>query len=224
MTYTLVCIMKSFVLSATPESGLIPPSPFQKLAPLTRQSFILFLMLISTHVLALPATAGTPLTSLTQAAAPSLSASPIPAPGTAVCDQNLGWVNPNDCNAAISMLPRDPPGQSVARNFYTKDSDISHTMPNQRLPLERTSGNSLSANPVNAYIPRSANIPLGGCTAQYILATDFTGIPSDVSSYIDLIFPARNVLQECVRGRGTGGVIVQIGAGTMFIVSACHNR
>ncbi|KAL2052671.1 hypothetical protein ABVK25_006911 [Lepraria finkii] len=145
----------------------------------------------------MPSSASSAAVALIRPAASSVIAFPNAPPQPAVCAQSLRQVNSDECNAAIAMLPRDPPGRPVARNFYTKVSDISRTTPNQLLPLEKTSGNIHSKLLANNNTHTDENP--GGCRAQMLLTTDFSSIPNDVSSYMNLIGPARMILRDCVR-------------------------
>ncbi len=71
----------------------------------------------------------------------SIESSSLSTPGgQPTCDSQMGVVNYDDCDAAIGLFPRDPRGQPVLRNFYTKPGDESSTMPNVLLPLEKTHG------------------------------------------------------------------------------------
>lgn len=93
-------------------------------------------------------------------------------------------------------------------------------MPNQLLPLEKTSGNIHSKLPANNNTHTDENP--GGCTAQMLLTTDFSSIPNDVSSYINLIGPARIILRDCVRTKAIGCVIVRNGVQSAVPSIAAH--
>ena len=67
---------------------------------------------------------------------------------TPVCDKTLGGLpvtrpNPSDCEAAIARISRDPRGQPVQRNFFIRESDRSLQIPNVRMPISKTVGESL---------------------------------------------------------------------------------
>ncbi len=61
-------------------------------------------------------------------------------PSPAACSDSMGLVTKSDCVEAINLLPRDPPMRPVLRNFYTAPSDVSTTLPNQKVPFEKTYG------------------------------------------------------------------------------------
>ena len=86
-------------------------------------------------VVALPSSAPTPGLSSVTPAASSLPAFPT-VRSTHLFVAQLGQPLRNDCDAASALLPHDPPGQPVLRNFYINASDMSDTRPNQLLPLE----------------------------------------------------------------------------------------
>ena len=116
---------------------------------------IIFRLALSIHILTLnyaiafPASTPTGSGSGNILTLPSnLTANPKP-PGTPQCDKDLGKVFYNDCNAAIALVPHDPIGLPVTRNFYTATKDVSHDMPNVRVPLYYTSGKSHSNAPIN---------------------------------------------------------------------------
>ena len=56
------------------------------------------------------------------------------------CDKTLGDLDYKDCEEAIKLLPHDPIGKPVLRNFYTNPPDVSATIANQQLPFEKTYG------------------------------------------------------------------------------------
>lgn len=63
-----------------------------------------------------------------------------------LCDDHLGGkqtLTPpiaRDCEAAIALIPRDPRGHPVDRNFYIAESDISDALPNVATPITKTVG------------------------------------------------------------------------------------
>lgn len=142
------------------------------------------------------------LTSIQQQQSSPLSSIPP------TCDNHMGVVTFDDCNAAIGMFPRDQLAQPILRNFYTDPADESSMMPNVLVPMEKTYGRYRIFNSIAVY---TANPGIGGCTAQVLLATNFNDVPHDQSSWIDLIGPMRNILRQCARGKGTGGVLVRNG-------------
>lgn len=170
-------------------------------------SGIFSLLLVVDHALALPATPPSLNLSSVQSS-PSFLSFPPTESQVAACDDHMGVVNYDDCDAAIALFPRDPRGRPVLRNFYTDPPDESSTMPNVRLPLEQTYGRY----PQSGWSLMLLTEYPGSCTAQVLLATNFNDVPHDQSSWNNLIGPLRIVLRQCARIKGTGGVIVRNGA------------
>ena len=56
------------------------------------------------------------------------------------CDDTLGKLDYEDCDEAIKLMPHDPIGKPVVRNFYVSTSDVSTSIPNQQLPFEQSYG------------------------------------------------------------------------------------
>ena len=163
---------------------------------------VLGLLLSIDVVFALPATIISLNISAVDAGSPTLSA-PL---HQASCDNHMGKVTYSDCDAAIALLPRDPRGQPVTRNFYAATADQSSIMPNVQLPVERTSGRHSQKN-----VAISLTRCQGGCTVQLLLAANFNDVPHDQSTWIELIGPLRDILRQCARMKGTGGVLVRQG-------------
>lgn len=60
-------------------------------------------------------------------------------PSNAQWGTTLGHPSYDDCDYILSSLyPKDPRTKPVMRNFYSAPSDVSHTMPNFRLPYEES--------------------------------------------------------------------------------------
>ena len=61
---------------------------------------------------------------------------------------------------------------------------------------------------------------IGTCTAQVLLATNFNDVPTDQTSWINLIGPARIAMRACARDKETGGVVVRNGRPDIVLI---HN-
>ena len=98
------------------------------------------------RVLALPAVPLPSNPSLVQVNTSSLLAPPYPRPPQdPVCPSTVQWgitlgrPSYSDCDYVLSNLyPKDPLARPVLRNFYTAPADVSHTIPNFRLPYEQS--------------------------------------------------------------------------------------
>ena len=108
-------------------------------------SFTVLLSALS-HVLALPTVPLSLNLSLLEQNASSPLAPPYGRPPeNPTCPPGQDWAvtvgRPSyaDCDYILTNLyPKDPLAKPVLRNFYVKPSDVSHTMPNFRLPYEQS--------------------------------------------------------------------------------------
>ena len=97
-------------------------------------------------VLAVPALPLPPSLSAVHVNNSSLVALPYPRPPEPpVCPPNdrwgttMGHPSYDDCEYILDRLyPKDPLAKPVMRNFYTAPADVSHTIPNLKLPYEQS--------------------------------------------------------------------------------------
>ena len=177
------------------------------------RSVIAFLLFLAEYAVAFPAATAPQNTSTLDLNLLSNLTSIAKPPGAPACSSTLGTIIDSDeCEEAINRFPHDPIGRPVTRNFYTDPDDFMNGMPNVQVPFESTYRKSTSnhhAKPTGAQAPL---MPLPGrCTVQVLLATNFIDVPTDQTSWINLIGPARVLWRKCAGAEKIGGVLVRNG-------------
>ena len=163
-----------------------------------------------TEILALPVLPlSSNLTSSLQATRPPEN--PV-CPITEEWGSTLGHPSYKDCDYILSNLyPKDPQAKPVLRKFYTAPADVSHTMPNVRLPYEQSYSIDTPPYPKKGEVCTDVDFVPETCNVQLLLATDFNDVPHDEATWNDIRGAARIVFRGCLLGKGLGGLITKNG-------------
>ena len=124
----------------------------------------------------------------------------------------VGRPSYDDCEYILTNLyPKDPLAKPVLRNFYVKPSDVSHTMPNFRLPYEQSYRMQFFHKRSKVVKLFRANLAQGSCNIQLLLATNFNNVPHDNATWNDLRGATRTIFRACILGKDAGGVVPRNG-------------
>ena len=133
-------------------------------------------------------------------------------PGGAEWGATVGRPSYEDCDYILTNLyPKDPLAKPVLRNFYVKPSDLSHTMPNFKLPYEQSYRMQIFHKRSKVVELFRANLAQGSCNIQLLLATNFNNVPHDNATWNSLRGATRTIFRACILGKDTGGVVPRNG-------------